>query len=95
MTDTIICPACGTEITVSETLATQIRQHMRLEFDQEAKRKDGAFEKRQDDLRKKERELETSRGSIEQEVLHRVAQEQTRIAKEARMLKPSNSSGRI
>lgn len=85
MTDTIICPNCGSEIAVSETLAAQIQQHLRLEFDQEARRKDKDLEKRLEDLRQQERDIKTVRQSMEQEVSIRIAQEQTRLANEARV----------
>src|SRR6266436_630812 len=85
MTDTIICPRCGSEIAVSETLAAQIRQHLRLEFDQETRRKDKDLEKRLEDIREQERELEASRASMEQQVSARIAQEQTRLREEARV----------
>lgn len=85
MTDTIICPSCGSEIAVSATLATQIRQNLRLEFDQAARRKDKDLEKRLEDLRQQEREIKASRESMEQEVSNRIAQEQGRLMEEARI----------
>jgi hypothetical protein len=85
MTDTIICPSCGSEITVSETLTAQIRQHLRLEFDQEARRKEAEIDKRLENLHTQERLLEASRRSMEQEVSDRVAQEQARLVEEARI----------
>lgn len=85
MTDTIVCPSCGSEIAVSETLAAQIRQHLRLEFDQEAKRKDKDLEKRLEDIRQQEQELKASRESMELEVSARILKEQTRLAEEARV----------
>ncbi len=51
MADIIICPSCGSEIAVSETLTAQIRQHLRLEFDKQARRKDEDVEKRLEDIR--------------------------------------------
>jgi hypothetical protein len=85
MTDTIICPSCGAEIAVSETLSAQIREHVRREFDQEAKRKDIDLERRREEIRLQERLLEESRQSMEQEISARVTQEQTRMAEEARV----------
>jgi hypothetical protein len=85
MTDTIICPSCGSEITVSKTLSAQIRQHLRLEFDQEARRKEAEIDKRLENLHTQERLLEASRRSMEQEVSDRVAQEQARLVEEARI----------
>jgi hypothetical protein len=85
VTDTIICPRCGAAIAVSETLATQIRQHLRLEFDQEARQKDKDLEERLEQIRQQERELEASRESLEHQVSTRIAQEQTRLLEEARV----------
>jgi hypothetical protein len=85
MTDTIVCPSCGCEIAVSETLAAQIRQHLRLEFDQEARRKAHEIEGRLEGIREQEQELEASRKSIEQQVSARIAQEQVRLIEAARV----------
>ncbi len=85
MTDTIVCPSCGSEIAVSETLAAQIRQHLRLEFDQEARRKDRDLERRLDEIREHECELKAARESIEQEVAARIAGEQAHLVEQARV----------
>ena len=84
MTDTIICPNCGSEIPVSETLTVQIRQHLRRELDQEQKQKEANLAERLEGIRQKELQLETSRLALEQEVSTRVAKEQTHLAEEAR-----------
>jgi hypothetical protein len=83
MTDTIVCPSCGSEIAVSATLATQIRQHLRQEFDREARLKDHDLARRLEAIQQQALQLEASRQSIEQEVSSRVAQEQSRLAQEA------------
>lgn len=83
MQDTIACPGCGCEITISETLAAQIRSQLRKEFDADARRKDTALAIRQKDLQKRESLVEASRRCIEQEVAGRLAQEQARLAQEA------------
>ncbi|MBI2808692.1 MAG: DUF2130 domain-containing protein [Planctomycetes bacterium] len=84
MQDIIHCPSCGCEITVSETLTAQIRQHLRQEFDAEVRRKDGELAKRLDEIRHREKALEESRAAIEKEVAGRVAQEQDRLMQEAK-----------
>jgi len=84
MTDTIVCPSCGADIAVSETLAAQIRQNMRQEFDREARQKDRELEQRLDEIRRQERALTAAQQSMEQEIATRVAQEQARLAEEAR-----------
>jgi hypothetical protein len=83
MTDKIICPGCGCEIAVSETLAAQIRQHLRQELDEEARRRDHDLAKRLQDIREQERRLGAARQSIDDEVATRVAKAQSRLAEEA------------
>jgi hypothetical protein len=85
MTDTIICPNCGSEIPVSETLTDQIRQQLRRQFDQEQRQKEADLVERLEGIQQKELQLEASRLALEQEVSARVAREQTRLAEEARV----------
>jgi hypothetical protein len=85
MQDIIHCPSCGCEMTVSETLTTQIRQNLRQELDAEVRRKDGDLAKRLDEIRHREKALEDSRAEIEKEVAGRVAKEQDRLAQEAKV----------
>jgi hypothetical protein len=84
VTDTITCPKCGSPIAVSEILAGQIRQRVRLEFDQEAKRKDRELEKQAEAIREQARQVQAEREAIEQEIAARMAQEQARLVQEAR-----------
>jgi len=84
MTDTITCPNCGAAIDVSETLTSQLREHLRDDFEKEAKRKDAALQKRLEELREQANELATARRSLEEEVAARVAQAETRLHEEAR-----------
>ena len=84
MQDIIHCPSCGREITVSETLTAQIRQHLREELDAEVKKKDGDLARRVDELRHREKTLEEARGAVEKEIADRVAQERNRLAQEAK-----------
>ena len=92
MTDTIICPNCGSEIAVSETLAAQIRQQLRLEFELEARRKDQDLERALEEIRSKRRTLKASReshgaGSLRS---HRRGKS-TRLVEEARVKAESPS----
>jgi hypothetical protein len=84
MTDMITCPSCGNEFAVSETLTTQIRRQLRQEFDNEARRKDAELARQLEDLGRRERELEASRRSIEQEVSSRLDVERDRLLVEAK-----------
>lgn len=85
MQDTIHCPSCGCEITVTETLTAQIRQNVRQELDAEVRRKDGDLTKRLDEIRHREKALEDSHAAIEKEIAGRVAHEQDRLAQEAKV----------
>jgi hypothetical protein len=84
MNDTITCPSCGADIAVSETLAAQIRQNLRQEFDREARQKDHELAERVAEIRRQELDLKASRQSMEQEIATRVAAEQARLGEEAR-----------
>jgi hypothetical protein len=83
MKDTIVCPSCGTEIAVSETLAAQLRQHLRQEFDREGRRRDQDFAKRHEEIEQRAEQLTEARKTMEQEIASRVAAEQARVAEEA------------
>ncbi len=83
MTDRITCPSCGSEFAVSETLTAQIRHQLRLDFDNEMRRKDAELARQREDLQRRERDLDASRRSIEQEVSLRVDQERERLLAEA------------
>ena len=83
MQDTILCPKCGCEIKVSDTLTAQIRKDLRQEFDVETRRKEVELAKHLDDLHQREQQLEASRQTLDQEVLNRVEQERPRLLLEA------------
>jgi hypothetical protein len=83
MQDTIVCPTCGTEIVVSETLTAQIGENLRKEFDAAARRKDNELAARLEDLRAQEQKIELSRQSLEEQIANRVAEERTRLLQEA------------
>lgn len=83
MTDRITCPSCGSEFAVSETLTAQIRHELRQEFDNEARRKDAELARQREDLQYRERDVEASRQSIEEEVSLRVNRERDRLLAEA------------
>lgn len=65
MTDTITCPNCGHEIAVHAAAAAQIAEHIRHEVDAELRR-------REDDFIRREKELESARGRIDEELAARV-----------------------
>ena len=83
MQDTIQCPSCGCEIAVSETLTAQITQHLRQDFDAEARRKDSNIATRVEEIRQREQLLDTSRQAMEQEIITRIAQERKNLLQEA------------
>ncbi len=65
MTDTITCPNCGHAIEVHAAAAAQIAEHIRREVESELRRKE-------DDYIRRDKELETARGGIDDEIAARV-----------------------
>lgn len=84
MTDTLVCPSCGADIAVSETLTAQIRQHLRQDFEREARRKDRDLEQRLEELGRQRQTLDADRQALDQEIAARLADAQARLASEAR-----------
>jgi hypothetical protein len=76
MNDTIICPNCQFEIEVSAAISMQLREQLRKEHDAYARQRENEFAKRDEILRQQTQELQEKQGSLEQEILERVAQEQ-------------------
>lgn len=83
MAETIICPNCHFEIEVHAAVTAQMREHLRKEWEAEVRRKECDLTARGRNLDLREQELESSRQSLDQEVLTRLAQERVRLLEEA------------
>jgi hypothetical protein len=83
MAESIICPKCSFKIEVSTALAAQMREHLRKEFEADARRKDQEIMQREQHVRRQEQEVEASRQAIEVEVLTRLSAERNQVLQEA------------
>lgn len=81
----IICPKCGTEIPLTETLSQQIRESLRKEFETESKEREAAIAVREKQLHLQQEEIKTAKNSIDQEVTEKMKAEELRIKQAARV----------
>jgi hypothetical protein len=79
MTDTLLCPNCGLEIEVSTVLASQVRQHLRREFEAEARKKERELALRQQEMEQREKSLAESRETLDREIQQRLVQERSEL----------------
>lgn len=83
MTDSLHCPNCGCAIEVSTVLASQMRDQLKRELEVEANRTAAKLGERERQLRAHEHELMALQQDLEQAVSQRLAEEKTRLLKEA------------
>ena len=81
---TITCPYCGKEIPLTETLAHQIKESLRKEFEVKVREIESALAKREKLLAEKTKILEDSQKSIDQQVSQKLQVEREKLKQEAR-----------
>jgi len=79
---TISCPACQTEIRLTESLAAPLIAATRRDFEQRLASKDAALAREQAALREREAALTKASAALEQQVAERVSKERQRIVAE-------------
>lgn len=79
---TITCPACRTEIRLTESLAAPLLESTRRDFEQRLAQKDAAVARHEAALREREAELNRSREALDEELAARLREERVRIAAE-------------
>jgi hypothetical protein len=84
MSQSILCPHCGSQIEISAALSTQVRDQIQKEFDAETRRRETTFAKHEQAIQQREQALEESRLSLERDISARLAQERDRLQQEAR-----------
>jgi hypothetical protein len=82
MAETIVCTNCGNQIEVSAALSAQLREHLRKEYEAEARRKESELANREKALRQEAQKVSELQLSLEQAVLDRLAQERDRLRQE-------------
>lgn len=94
---TIVCPKCGTEVPLTESLAAPFIEATRRQYEQRISAQDEEIAKRETDLHEKEKALTRERREIEQQVSDLVekqlADERTKIiADESKKAKLASAS---
>jgi len=83
---TIICPKCGTEIKLTESLAAPLIASTRLQFEKQLAQKDSDIAQREQVMREKEKALTETKRNLEEQVADQVASqlktERARVAAE-------------
>jgi len=79
---TILCPNCGSEIKLTESLAAPLVEATRREYEQRLAKKDADAAKREEALHLREEELSKKSDAIEEEVSEKLRVERAKIAAE-------------
>ena len=81
---TITCSYCGKEIPLTETLALQIKEGLRKEFELKARERELELAKREKSLAEEKKILEDSKKTIDLQVLQKLQAEREKLKQEAR-----------
>jgi hypothetical protein len=81
---TIICPHCNKEIPLTETLSHQIRESIQNELEAEAQEKERTLKLREKAITEKEKDIETAKSTIEQQVAELLKAEETKLKQAAK-----------
>ena len=84
MPEQIICPNCGKEIPLTDTLSNQIKESLRKEYEDKAKEKEQELARREKLLEEKAKQVEDSEKAIEQRIGERIKAERERLKKETK-----------
>ena len=93
----ILCPNCGTEIKLTESLAAPLIAATRRQFEQKLSEKDAEIARREQSLRDKEKQVADAKRTLDQQVADQVAEqlasERARvIAEESRKAKLASAA---
>jgi len=85
---TVICPQCGNEIKLTESLAAPLLASIRQEYEQRLTQKDADMAKREQLIQQREATLQKTKDTLDEQVAQKVQQERARIvAEEAKKAK--------
>ena len=79
---TVICPQCGSEIKLTESLAAPLLASVRREYEQRLTQKDVDIAKREQLIKEREATLQKTKDTLDEQVAQKVQQERARIAVE-------------
>ena len=78
----IVCPKCGAEIKLNESLAAPLLEATRREYEARLARKDQEAAGREKALREREAEVTRARETLEERLADKLRQEKEKIAAE-------------
>jgi hypothetical protein len=78
----VICPQCGSEIKLTESLAAPLLLSVRREYEQRLTQKDVDIAKREQLIQQREAMLQKTKDTLDEQVAQKVQQERARIAAE-------------
>ncbi len=81
----IICPRCGIEIPLTETLFHQIRESLQKELDVKVKEREEAIAAREKQISDQQEELKNAKASIDQQVEEKLKAEKLNIKQAAKV----------
>ncbi|HPD57613.1 MAG TPA: DUF2130 domain-containing protein [Smithellaceae bacterium] len=81
----IICPNCGKEIPLTETLFNQVREGLRKEFEGESKEREAAIAAREKKVCEQQEEIQSAQNAIAKQVEERLKTEEEKIKQTARI----------
>jgi hypothetical protein len=79
---TVICPQCGSEIKLTESLAAPLLVSVRREYEQRLTQKDADIAKREQLIQQREATLQKTKDTLDEQVAQKVQQERAKIAAE-------------
>jgi hypothetical protein len=79
---TVMCPQCGSEIKLTESLAAPLLASVRREYEQRLTQKDVDIAKREQLIKEREATLQKTKDSLDEQVAQKVQQERARVAVE-------------
>ncbi|MGE5817870.1 MAG: DUF2130 domain-containing protein [Deltaproteobacteria bacterium] len=79
---TVMCPQCGSEIKLTESLAAPLLLSVRREYEQRLTQKDVDIAKREQLIKEREATLQKTKDTLDEQVAQKVQQERARVAVE-------------
>lgn len=79
----ISCPHCGKVIPLTETLSNQIKEDVRKEYEKREREKESELKKREDEIARKNRQLEDDKKAVDETVARKLTVEKAKLMQEA------------
>ena len=79
MNPTIVCPACGAEIPLTEAVSHRLREELTRDFEQKQRVRDAAMVDREEKLRTQLDALEKQRVTLDEELRKRLEAERRKL----------------